>query len=225
MTARRAIVLADGDAGVRAALDAAWPGWADDTTLVIAADGGARHAAVLGLRIDAWVGDGDSADPSLLDALRREGVEVRPVGAEKDESDTELALHEAIRRGATDITILGALGGPRVDHGLANIWLLALPAIEGRVACLLAPATRLRLLSGPGTLSLDGRPGAPVTLLAFDGPAIGITTTGLRYPLDDEDLIGGPSRGLSNERLDATATVALRSGRLLVVESTGTFPA
>lgn len=224
MTDRRAIVLADGDAGARVGLDAAWPGWADDVSLVIAADGGARHAAALGFRVDAWVGDGDSADPALLEGLRRDGVDVRPVEAEKDESDTELALLEAIGRGASDITILGALGGPRFDHALANVWLLGHAALGRRPARLLDPSRRIRLVTGPGSLALDGRPGTSVTLLAFDGPARGVTTVGLRYPLLDDDLVAGPARGLSNVRLAATAAVRLRTGRLLVVESAGTFP-
>ena len=59
-----ALILADGDAPDRAFLDAAWPDWADDIRVVIAADGGARHATALGVDIDAWVGDGDSIDPA-----------------------------------------------------------------------------------------------------------------------------------------------------------------
>lgn len=223
MTERRAIILADGDTGTRAALEAAWPGWADDVSLVVAADGGARHADALTLVIDAWVGDGDSADPVLIEALRRASVDVRQVAADKDESDTELALLEAIARGATDVTILGALGGPRFDHALANVWLLAHPALGRRLARLLDPSRRVQLVAGPGVLSLDGRVGDVVTLLAFDGPALGITTTGLRYPLVDEDLVAGPARGLSNLRAAPTASVRLRSGRVLVIESAGTF--
>jgi thiamine pyrophosphokinase len=58
-----------------------------------------------------------------------------------------------------------------------------------------------------------------VSLLPFGGDAHGIVTTGLRYPLRGESLIGGPSRGLSNVREDAGATVTIGEGRLLVVES------
>jgi len=62
----KAIVLADGDAPDRAALDSAWPGWADAVEVVIAADGGARHADGLQLAIDTWVGDGDSITADAL---------------------------------------------------------------------------------------------------------------------------------------------------------------
>ena len=136
MTGRRAIVLADGGTPTRAGLDAAWPGWSDGVELVVAADGGARLAAGLGLRVDAWVGDGDSVDPEALDELRRAGVRIRRFPRDKDSSDTELALVEALGAGATDVTILGALGGPRLDHELANLALLATrPRPASRCAC------------------------------------------------------------------------------------------
>ena len=106
---RHAIILADGAAPTRAMLDAAWPGWDADLDLVLAADGGARHAASLGLRIERWVGDGDSIEPALLDSLAAAGVAIERVAAEKDESDAELALLAAIEGGAARVTI-GRLG-------------------------------------------------------------------------------------------------------------------
>ena len=120
MTVGRAIVLADGDQPSRVDLDAAWPGWADGVDLVIAADGGARLADPLGLRIDAWVGDGDSLGEAGLGELRRAGVPITLAPADKDESDAEMGLLAALRTGARDVTILGSLGGPRLDHALAD---------------------------------------------------------------------------------------------------------
>lgn len=223
MTAHRAIVLADGDPPGRADLDAAWPGWADGVDLVVAADGGARLAAALGLRIDAWVGDGDSLGDDGLDELRRAGVPIVLAPSDKDESDAELALLSAIRAGARDVTILGALGGPRLDHALANVALLAHPKAAGAALRLLDGRSRVRLLSAPGPdggparLDLGGRAGDVVSLLPLDD-AVGVTTVGLRYELRDEDLPAGPARGLSNLRDRAAAEVRLRGGRILIVE-------
>ena len=222
MSGLRAIVLADGDAPTRAGLDATWPGWDDGVELVVAADGGARLAGPLGLRIDRWVGDGDSVEPVLLERLGLEGVDVRRVPTDKDESDTELALLAVLAGGATDVTFLGALGGARVDHGLANLALLAHPALRERDARLLDDATRIHLLVGPGRYAATGRIGDVVSLLPMDGRVEGVTTTGLRYPLSDEALELGPPRGLSNVRTAKTAAVTVRSGRLLVVESPAT---
>ena len=218
MTARHALVLADGPVEPADAIERAWSGWADGVDLVVAADGGARHAAALGWRIDRWVGDGDSIDPRLLDALAADGVPVERASTDKDETDAELALLAAIAAGAARITILGALGGERLDHELGNVWLLGHPALEGRDARLVGATTRVRL-AGPGATDLGGRVGDLVSLLPFGGDALGITTTGLRYPLRDEPLLGGPSRGLSNVRDDPAARLTIREGRLLIVEA------
>jgi thiamine pyrophosphokinase len=215
----RAIVLAHGEPVTRRGLDAAWPGWSDGVGMVIAADGGARLARQLGVAIDLWVGDGDSLGGDELEELRATGVPVELASTDKDESDTELAVLAAVARGATDVTILGGLGGPRVDHGLANVALLAHPALAGCTAQVLSDRTRIRLLSGPASVELRGAADDPVSLLPFGSDAVGVTTTGLRFPLTDERLEAGRARGLSNVRLTDVARVSLKTGRLLVVET------
>lgn len=220
-----AIVLADGAAPRRAALEAAWPGWDDRITLVVAADGGARHAAGLGLRIDRWVGDGDSIAPADLDALAAAGVEVDRVEREKDASDTELAMLAATAAGVEAITIVGGLGGGRVDHALTNVAMLAHPALAGRIARLYDEhAARISLLAatpadGHANADFVGHVDDVVTLVPLGGAAEGVTTLGLRYPLVDQTLEEGSSRGLSNVRTRPRASVTLRSGRLLVIET------
>ena len=218
MTVRHALVLADGSVEPAVEIDRAWPGWSDGVDLVIAADGGARHAAALGVQVQRWVGDGDSVDPAELERLVSAGVQVERSPVDKDETDAELAILAAIASDAGRVTIVGALGGERVDHELGNVWLLAHPGLVDRDAVLIGARTRIRLLH-PGRWQLVGRPGDLVSLLPFGGDATGITTDGLRYPLRDEPLVIGPSRGLSNVRERPEAAVVLRSGRLLVVET------
>ena len=223
-TSRHAIVIADGDVPSRAVLDAAWPGWSDGVAEVIAADGGYARAVRLGLRPSLLVGDLDSLSAGALAAAIADGVAVLRAEVAKDESDAELALLEAVRRGATRITVLGAFGGPRLDHALANLWLLAHPGLTGAVVALLDGAARASLISAPDaagaavTAQLPGPIGALVTLLPFGGDAVGVTTRGLRYPLRGEPLRVGPARGLSNVRDAVDAAVTLVSGQLLVVE-------
>jgi thiamine pyrophosphokinase len=216
-TSTHALILADGAPAERAALDRAWPGWADGIDLVVAADGGARHAPGLGRPIDLWVGDGDSLGASGLEALRAAGVPIELAPADKDESDTELAIVAAVASGASRLTIVGALGGTRLDHSLANVWLLAHDALVGREAYLLDGRARIRLLSS-GRHDLSGRVGDVVSLFPFGGDAQGLTTTGLRYPLAGEPLRSGPARGLSNVREAPDAALSVRNGRVLVVE-------
>lgn len=216
----RALVVAAGDPPSRAALDRAWPGWADGVDLVIAADAGATTATVLGLRPDLAVGDFDSITPGELERLRAAGIPVEVAPTAKDESDTELAVRAALARGADALTIVGGLGG-RPDHLLANIALLAMPELAELTAELLDGSTRVRLVRPGHGRDLAGRIGDLVSLSPL-GPGVdGVTTVGLAWPLDDEPLPLGPARGLSNVRVAPTARVSIRSGILVVIETMG----
>jgi len=225
----RAVIVADGNVPSRDALDEAWPGWDDGIALVVAADGGALGAEALALRPDLVVGDGDSIDPLALDRLRASGVPIEMAATDKDETDTELAMLAALRRGATELVLVGALGGPRIDHSLGNVWLLAHPGLAGRRATILEPSARLSVLRGPAgdggpvTLSLEGSIGTTLSLIPMCDVA-GVSTEGLRFELHDEPLPAGPARGLSNERTSARASITIRRGLLLVVESPATLP-
>jgi len=220
-----ALILADGDAPTRAQMEAAWPGWDDAVDLVVAADGGARHSASLGVRVDLWVGDGDSLGEDGIAALAAAGVPIERSRPDKDETDVELAVFAAVARGAEDLVILGALGGDRIDHALANVALLASPGLVGRTAVLLDARSRISLLRGPladgspARLALHGAAGSIVSLLPFGGDAEGVTTDGLAYSLAGETLPLGPARGVSNVIARRGASVSLRRGLLIVVES------
>ena len=222
---RHIVVVADGDVAPRPVLDTAWPGWSDGAVAVIAADGGLVRARALGMATAVLVGDLDSLPPDELRGAGAAGIEILRSEVDKDESDTELALLEAVRRGATRITVLGAFGGPRLDHALANVWLLAHPALTGIAVTLLDARWRASLVTAPGpdgsavARALPGEVGGLVSLLPHGGDVTGITTQGLRYPLLDEPLVVGPARGLSNVRIAADASVRVRAGRLLIVET------
>lgn len=224
-----ALILADGAVPDRSQLDLDWPGWDTEVGLVIAADGGARHAEPLGLTLDLWVGDGNSIGEAGLAALDAAGVPLERARPDKDESDTELAMLAAIHRGVTGIVILGALGGTRIDHALANIDLLAHPDLDGRAVTILGAGARIGLIRAPGPAGdaverqFAGRRGDVVSLLPI-GPGVeGVTTDGLAYPLADEPLPIGRTRGLSNVRVADEARVSVRRGLLLVVESPATL--
>jgi thiamine pyrophosphokinase len=218
----RALVVAAGDPPSRLDLDRAWPGWADGIAVVIAADGGSSTAGYLGLGMDLVVGDLDSVDPAQLTALRARGIPIEWAPADKDESDTELAVAAALARGATSIVIVGGFGG-RLDHLLANVGLLALAQLTGVPTQLLDESTRVTLIRGgeaPVDREFRGRVGDLVSLLPF-GPGVeGVTTIGLAWALDDAALPVGPARGLSNQRTATVARVSVRAGLLLVVETT-----
>ena len=216
-----ALVIANGavaGAGLLRGIAVAKPG---EETLVVAADGGALVAEALGLRPDVVIGDGDSLPAADAERLRASGAELISQPRAKDESDTELAARLAVARGATRLWIIGGLGGPRFDHALANVLLLALPELAAVDAVLSDGLTTVRLVGrpNPSSIEVQGNPGDWLSLLPLSDRVAGVSTDGLAFALRDEDLVQGPTRGLSNELTGALASITVRGGRLAVVHT------
>jgi thiamine pyrophosphokinase len=215
----RALVVGDGevgDAALRAALETL-----EQPSIVIAADGGARHLAAVDRLPDLICGDGDSLRDEIRDFEAR-GVRLELHPLDKDESDLELALAAAIRAGARHIDVHGALAGPRPEHAVANELLLGSPSLDGVDVVLHHRRSRFRRIgtqSAPGAARIHGVVGDYVSLLALDDPVSGVVTDGLRFPLRSESLPLGSTRGLSNELAATNASIATTNGRLLVVET------
>jgi len=186
---------------------------------VVAADGGAFALERWKLLPHLVVGDMDSLGDAGVQRFARQGIPVAKFPAAKDESDLELAVAQAIAAGATEVIVLGALGGDRLDHETANLLLLAYPDYDGVRIEARRGALRIRAVRGKGSLALTAPVGALVTLLPVNGDADGVTTEGLRYPLRGETLRFGRARGLSNEVASLPATVSLDKGTLLVFET------
>jgi thiamine pyrophosphokinase len=203
------IVLAGGDA-VDARIRDALP----RADLVIAADSGLEQAAALALTVDLVVGDFDSVDPEALAAAERAGVAVERHPAVKDQTDLELAVIAAQRRDATRVVIVGSDGG-RIDHALANLLLLGSPAYAALHLETLGPGGRV--VAVHDRVEIAGTPGGLVTLLAVGGPARGVTTHGLEYPLQDETLEPGSTRGVSNVFVEPVVTVEVGAGVVLAL--------
>jgi thiamine pyrophosphokinase len=210
------LIVADGDVPSRSAVErllGAAP------QLVIAADGGALKAEALGYPPRVVVGDADSLAASDVERFRAAGAEIVIRPADKDESDTEIALNEALARGASRVVIVGAFGGRRLEHTLANVLLLASERLKGRDVCLADGTSTLRVMHDGETLDLAGSVGDFVSLLPLTWHVSGVTTVGLRYALTKEMLEQGPARGLSNELTTSAATIQIDQGRLAVVHT------
>lgn len=205
---RSAIVISAGGP-VRRAL----PPWPDDA-IVIAADGGAIEAGRLGMRVDRLVGDLDSAPAEVVARLRADGVPIERYPEDKDASDLELAIEVALREDAEHVLVLGGDGG-RLDHLLGTGFLLASDRWTGVQLDAVLGAALLHVVRDERALT--GEPGELISLFAMGGPAVGVSTTGLRWRLDDDTIVPGSTRGLSNEFVDATATVRVRGGVVLAV--------
>ncbi len=181
---------------------------------MIAADSGADHALALGVPVDLAVGDFDSISAEGREALERAGVRLERHPSEKDATDLELALAAAMALQPRRVVVLGGLRG-RLDHLLGELSLLGAEPYR---------AVELDALFGPATVHvvhderlLSGRAGELVSLFALHGPAHGVVTDGLVYPLQGETLAPGSTRGVSNVFAASEARVALTSGVLLAV--------
>lgn len=183
---------------------------------VLAADGGARNALALGLTPDLLIGDLDSVDPATVATLTQLGVPVEVLPIDKDATDGELAVRRALAWGATRITMVGALGGPRADHSLANVLLLTRPELAHVVVSLLDHQQEARLLRAGDIWRWVARHGEIVSLLPLAGPVDGVWADGVRWPLRGERLELGGTRAVSNEAVTERVTISQTSGLLLV---------
>jgi thiamine pyrophosphokinase len=184
------------------------------TDIVIAADDGAREALRLGLEVDVVVGDMDSVPASTLARVERAGGRVMRHPADKDATDLELALDEALASQAERIVVAGGAGG-RLDFVIANALVLGHPRFAEVQVDAVFGLARLHVVRTQRVL--DGTPGEVVSLLAVGGPAAGVRTHGLRWTLDGQDLPAASGWGVSNEFALAEATVAVEAGVVLVV--------
>ena len=184
------------------------------TDLVICADGGASNALALGMQPQIVIGDLDSLDGNLKAQLDAEGCQILTHPARKDETDLELAWRYAIDRGVDESLILGARGS-RIDQTLANVLLLTLPEMR---------SVKIRILDGRQEVFLirnealvEGQVGDTLSLLPLTEQVTGIYTEGLEYPLENDTLYLGPSRGISNVLTSSQARVRIGQGLLLAV--------
>jgi thiamine pyrophosphokinase len=182
--------------------------------MVICADGGTRHALDLGLAPALIVGDLDSLDLKDRAQLAAADAPLRSYSKDKDETDLELAVREALTRSPSSIVIVGALGS-RLDHTLGNISILSDPALLA-VDCRLDDGIEEAFFCRDRS-RVRGEAGDVVSLVPWGIAVTGVHTEGLRWPLRGETLHPYRTRGISNEMLSDVADVDIETGLLLIV--------
>jgi thiamine pyrophosphokinase len=210
----RAVVFLDGEYA-----DPAWhralTGTAD---LVLAADGGARYLAEIGVTPGAVVGDFDSLDVAGVRRLEAAGVELVRHPVRKDFTDGESAVEEALRRGASEVVLAGGTGA--LDHTLGHLAILRRLSARGVLASLVAPGLSVIVLTGPAGVGLCAPVRTRVSLVSLAGDAV-VTLQGLDYPLDHGVLPADACLGIGNSVCcSAGATVTVHAGvAALLVEA------
>ena len=208
----RAVIFANGDASdpniVRH--------WAAQADLIIAADGGTRHALSAGVLPQVVIGDLDSLADTDREQLDRSGAQLIVYPAHKDYTDLELAVRYARQQQATEIIILGALGG-RWDQSLANVMLLAAPELAHVPTRLVDHALSMQVIRDRAEIA--GRVGDTLSLIALTGDAHGVTIEGCEYPLNEAPLPFGATLGISNVFSQPTAKITVRQGLILALHT------
>lgn len=186
---------------------------------ILAADSGMNALYAAAVTPDIIIGDFDSADKKILAFFQQnKEIDFCTLNPEKDDTDTEFAIRESIRRGADSITIIGGTG-TRLDHVLGNISLLGIGLEEGVRMELLDAHNRICMIDHSVTLKKKEQYGNYLSLIPYNGNVTGVTLKGLKYPLHDYTMGGFNSLGISNEIVDDEASIELTSGQLLVIES------
>ena len=183
---------------------------------IVCCDSGIRHAKKLGLKPDVIVGDFDSADSETIRFYECMGVELKRFSCEKDETDMELGIDAAVKAGADEIVIMGGIG-TRLDHTMANCILLYYIKKHGvNNAAIVNEYNEIRLVCD--SIEIYGKKGDIISLIPMTYEVCGVTTEGLKYPLNDGRLYFGSNLvAVSNVMLGEKAIVKIKSGLLYVM--------
>ena len=183
--------------------------------LIIGVDGGTCHLATFDLKPHIIIGDMDSIPDTELADFKSRNVQILRYPREKDETDFELALDQAILNGCHEIFVFGALGG-RSDQMIANI-LLPVSFLD---------RADIHLFNGTEEISyiksrsmINGKTDEIISLIPISGDVYGVSTSGLRYPINHETLYMGNSRGVSNKLTGDRSTITVSSGILLCIHT------
>jgi len=183
---------------------------------LIAADGGQKHMQLLNMTPQLLIGDLDSLEEQTASQLQGGGTQLQRYPKEKNETDLELALIEARKRGYQQIILVAALGG-RLDQTLGNLALAFHPDLKD---CDLRMDDGVEEVFFPhSTLTLAGEPGDCVSLIAFGDPVMNIYITGFKYPFQGETLWPHQTRGISNEMLFDVGHIEFQRGKLIVIHT------
>ena len=178
--------------------------------LFVCADGGANVARDYGLVPDAIVGDLDSISAESL--AHFQGIPIVH-DADTERTDTEKAIEYALgKQPFEEITLFGATAG-RLDHVIGHVALLR--KFEGRTRVVLEDSHGRAFLAR-GDTRLDVPAGTTVSFFALAGPAEGVTTEHLRYPLREGTLEFGERDAVSNVVEATPAWIRIRRGELVV---------
>lgn len=191
----------------------------NERPVILAADRGLAVCEDLGVKPQWLVGDFDTLGTEALEPYRGDPeVNFRLFRAEKDWTDTEMAVEAALESGCRHILLLGGTG-TRIDHVLGNIQVLALAMERGADMTMLDTHNRIRLYDRPFALKKKEKFGRYISFFAYGQDVENLTLKGFKYEVENFHLGNIGSRAVSNEIIAEEAHVTFRTGKLLAIES------
>lgn len=176
---------------------------------LICADGGANYAYQLNLKPDIIVGDLDSITSEVRHFYHKQNVSIKKYLKQKDFTDTQLALSMAEEMGATEIVLIGTMGG-RLDHSFSNLYAGVEQTKKGIIVCHVTNDCVIHIFNN--YLEIEGAPGDIVSIMPLTEEIGHVYTEGLEYALNGESLVYQNPYAISNVLVENRASVRLEEG-------------
>lgn len=199
--------------------EAHWKEYIQKFDLIVAADGGIKFLHAIGITPHVLLGDFDSIPKELLDYYGGLSIKLLRYPKEKDYTDTWLAMDYCVEQKAEELILLNVTGD-RLDHMLGVIYLLRRFLKKGVAAKILDETNEISLLEGNHTIF--GKPGGVLSLLPHGGDAF-VSTSGLKWDLNDTLMTYDDPIGISNEFLAEIAEIHVKKGQLLLIKNRTPF--
>ena len=180
--------------------------------LVIAADAGYKNATLMGAHINLLIGDFDS-----LGDIPDDVDEVFRLPAEKDVTDTQVAVDMAVERGADEIVIVGSTSG-RLDHTLSTLAILEKYWEKHLPIYVVNGQNRVRYIRDSGFIVVRSQY-KYFSVIAADEKVKGVSIEGGKYPLAKKTLLRNNQFAISNEIVKNCALITVKKGGIYIIES------
>lgn len=208
----KAIIVTGGKKPSKKLLDS----YIENGDLIIGADKGSEYLYDYEITPNVILGDFDSISEEKLKKIKEKQVEIIKFPPEKDYTDTEIAIMEAMKRGADTIYLFGGLG-TRADHSLGNIGLLLTTKNKG--ARLLIVDDHNKMYLADKNMSLNGSQGEIISFHALSDVVKGFEIRGAKYNLNSYDMHLLDPRAVCNEFIDTPINIKYESGELLIIHA------
>lgn len=189
---------------------------AQDSDYIICADSGANCLYENNIYPQMILGDFDSIKKDILLAFKNNNCKVISFPKEKDSTDSEIAVEEAIKLQPDTLVLLG-FTGTRIDHFLGNLGLLS-KCLSKRINAVLKDSNNTVFITDK-PIKIKGKRNNFFSIQAYCDKVQDLTILGAKYPLYNYELKLGDSRTISNEFLDNEVEINFSTGKILIILS------